>query len=458
MCGKELKAPSTIIGFTDSSWGDEKPASGYCCYYKGSLVSWASRRLKTTPLSSCEAEYAAATNAAGTLIFVKELIQFIHPQLKVGNIRLYCDNSAACQLSDNAMSGKRVKHVMRQLAFLRELKEKKELSLHFVSGDINIADAFTKPLATARFKELRDRLLLTNEDQDATTYVTQSQGVPSCPRASKRVLILFSGPYNRPDGLQVFLNKVGLEATMVDSDEKHGGNAAHDILEDEFYTELLRRTESGEFLAIVAAPPCSTFSVARHFKSSDPTKPGPPPVRNRENPRGIPGLGPLHAKEVKRANIIIARTCAILTAAANVGTEFIIENPADHGDPSNKYCYLHHEHCPLWLMDEVRTLETLSSGQKVTFPFCALGHESQKMTTLLYTPGLAASLSHLSQLRCTHKTHKQVGGITKNGKFTSSMAARYPGGFNLILAQSVASLMSQEDNTHTNPHTQARQP
>ena len=72
---------------------------------------------------------------------------------------------------------------------------------------------------------------------------------------------------------------------------------------------------------------------------------------------------------------------------------------------------------------------------------CERGHESQKMTTLLYTPGLTTSLSHLSQLRCTHKTHKQVGGITKNGQFTSSIAARYPGGFNLILAQSMARLI-----------------
>ena len=242
---------------------------------------------------------------------------------------------------------------------------------------------------------------------------------------------------------------------MVDSDERHGGNAAHNILKDEFYTQLLQRTKSGEFLAIVAAPPCSTFSVARHFKSSDPTKPGPPPVRNRENPRGIPGLSLLHAREVKRANIIIARTCTILAAAANAGTEFILENPADHGDPSDSYCYLHHEHCPLWLMSEIKSLIELSSGQKVTFPFCALGHESQKMTTLLYTPGFTTSLSSLSQLKCTHKTHKQVGGTTKNGEFTSSLAAHYPGGFNLILAQSIAKLTDLESNP-INPCTQRK--
>ena len=136
----------------------------------------------------------------------------------------------------------------------------------------------------------------------------------------------------------------------------------------------------------------------------------------------------------------------MLTAAFNAGTEFVLENPADHGDPSDKYCFLHHEHCPLWLMDEMKSLEELVSGQRITFPFCALGHESQKMTTLLCTPGLANSLSHLSRLKCTHKTHKQVGGVNKKGEFTSGMAARYPGSFNIILAQSVANLANLSDS------------
>ena len=42
-------------------------------------------------------------------------------------------------------------------------------------------------------------------------------------RDSKRVLILFSGPYRRPDGLAAYLRQQGLEVTMIDNDpeEKH---------------------------------------------------------------------------------------------------------------------------------------------------------------------------------------------------------------------------------------------
>ena len=81
--------------------------------------------------------------------------------------------------------------------------------------------------------------------------------------ASTKVLVLFSGDYIRPDGLGGFLRLCGFDVTMVDSDAKRGG----DRLNDRFFHALLARIRSGHYYAVYAAPPCSTFSVARHFKS-----------------------------------------------------------------------------------------------------------------------------------------------------------------------------------------------
>ena len=47
-------------------------------------------------------------------------------------------------------------------------------------------------------------------------------------RLSRWVLILFSGPYTRPDGLVAFLQRLGLEAVPVDNDSS-GGDQAHDF-------------------------------------------------------------------------------------------------------------------------------------------------------------------------------------------------------------------------------------
>ena len=98
-------------------------------------------------------------------------------------------------------------------------------------------------------------------------------------RLSKRVLVLFSGPYARPDGLVAELLRRGLSVTAVDSDAARGGDKRHDILLDECYESLLRRVQRGEFVAIFAAPPCSTFSVSRLIRSPTAKDGGPPPVR-----------------------------------------------------------------------------------------------------------------------------------------------------------------------------------
>ena len=92
---------------------------------------------------------------------------------------------------------------------------------------------------------------------------------------SRRVLLLFSGAYTRPDGLVAYLQRHGLEVVPVDNDPALG-DKSHDVLIDTLYSDLLRRAQRGEFLAVWAAPPCSTFSVARFRRIA-----GGPPVVQR---------------------------------------------------------------------------------------------------------------------------------------------------------------------------------
>lgn len=59
------------------------------------------------------------------------------------------------------------------------------------------------------------------------------------------------------------------------------GTGEHDILNDAFFISLLRLVSSGAYRAILAAPPCSTYSIARFFPN------GAPVVRNCANIKGI---------------------------------------------------------------------------------------------------------------------------------------------------------------------------
>ena len=53
-------------------------------------------------------------------------------------------------------------------------------------------------------------------------------------RDSKRVLILLSGPYRRPDGLAAHLRQQGLEVVMIDNDPIEG-SASDDITIDNVF-------------------------------------------------------------------------------------------------------------------------------------------------------------------------------------------------------------------------------
>ena len=51
-----------------------------------------------------------------------------------------------------------------------------------------------------------------------------------------------------------------------------------------------------------------------------------------------------------RPNTLIDMLCELLSIASDVGTEFIIEQPADRGDRTKRHLFLFDDHAPLWLI------------------------------------------------------------------------------------------------------------
>ena len=274
-------------------------------------------------------------------------------------------------------------------------------------------------------------------------------------RLSRRVLILFSGPYSRPDGLIAFLLRMGLQVTALDNDGSKGGNPAHDILNNNVYENILRRSQRGEFLAVFAAPPCSTFSICRFTKSQSASDGGPPVVRRRSGGQvtGVANCPPAHRRELKQANELVARTCAILHAAVEAGSEFAVENPADRGNVENLNTFVDADHAPLWLMPDILRLSKFASCRYSTFPMCAFGVDYEKPTTFMYTPGLAKHLQDLDTLRCTHgnKHSGKAGGEKADGVWNSAAAAAYPAELNLWIAQAISHLATAHREVALHP-------
>ena len=176
-----------------------------------------------------------------------------------------------------------------------------------------------------------------------------------------------------------------------------------------------------------AAPPCGTFSVSRFIDSPDSRDGGPPILRTRQCVRGIPEVPGPHVKELEQANLIIERTVALVLNAVQSGARYIIENPADRGDPRSPLFWIK-DHGPLWLMPEIRSLVQATGAQRVTFPQCAYGAPTQKYTTLLYSPSLHQLFQAMGELKCTHSRHGRRAGGEGDGRgnWNSRSTAAYP--------------------------------
>ena len=75
-----------------------------------------------------------------------------------------------------------------------------------------------------------------------TTSARTRAGRPLGQSLKRRVLVVFSGPLDRPDGLAAELRQLGLEAIEID---KLAGGSGHDIRCDETFRALLRDVRRG---------------------------------------------------------------------------------------------------------------------------------------------------------------------------------------------------------------------
>ncbi|GJT20222.1 zinc finger, CCHC-type containing protein [Tanacetum coccineum] len=162
--GSEFK---DLVGFTDSDHGGDpvggKSTGGMIFYLGRNAITWQSQKQKTVALSSCEAEFMAATSAACQAIWLANLVKELTGQ-DVEPITLFVDNKSAIALMKNPVFHGRSKHINIRFHFIRECVEQGKIIVEHVNTKDQRADLFTKALALVKFIEMRNKLGLTDTE------------------------------------------------------------------------------------------------------------------------------------------------------------------------------------------------------------------------------------------------------------------------------------------------------
>ena len=135
-----------LSGFSDSDLAgnvdDRKSTGGMAFYLDESLITWVSQKQRCVALSSCEAEFMAATAAACQGIWLQGLLRQIS-DVKVGPVVIYIDNRSAIDLARNPVFHGRSKHIDVRYHFIRECVEQGKIILKHVSTEQQKADVLT---------------------------------------------------------------------------------------------------------------------------------------------------------------------------------------------------------------------------------------------------------------------------------------------------------------------------
>jgi hypothetical protein len=108
-------------------------------------------------LSSCEAEYIAASTAACQGIWLESLRADLLSQ-DFRKLRLNIDNKSAISLCKNPVFHDRSKHIDTRYHYIRENVEKGKIDVEHIGTNDQLADLLTKPLGRTKFLELRERI------------------------------------------------------------------------------------------------------------------------------------------------------------------------------------------------------------------------------------------------------------------------------------------------------------
>jgi hypothetical protein len=149
------------VGYCDSGLAGDidmrKSTTGALFFLDKSLVSWQFLKQRVVALSSCEAEYIAATIAATQAIWMAQLLgELLGREPEVAELKV--DSKSALALARNLVFHERNKHINLRYHFIQNCLAEGTVSATYINTVDQLADILTKALGRVKFQELRARI------------------------------------------------------------------------------------------------------------------------------------------------------------------------------------------------------------------------------------------------------------------------------------------------------------
>ncbi|GJX70741.1 retrovirus-related pol polyprotein from transposon TNT 1-94 [Tanacetum coccineum] len=147
--------------------------SGSAQFLGDKLVSWSSKKQKSTGISSTEAEYIALSGCCAQILWMRS--QLTDYGFTFNKIPLYCDNKSAIALCCNNVQHSKANHIDVHYHYIKEQVENRIVELYFVRTEYQLADIFTKPLPRERFNFLIEKLDMRSMSSEMLKRLTEEE-------------------------------------------------------------------------------------------------------------------------------------------------------------------------------------------------------------------------------------------------------------------------------------------
>ncbi|GJW46155.1 hypothetical protein Tco_0077801 [Tanacetum coccineum] len=120
-------SPFELEDYSDSDYGgaslDRKSTTDGCQFLGRRLISWQCKKQTIMANSTTEAEYVAAANCCGQVLWIQN--QMMDYGFNFMNTKIHIDNESTISVIKNPVAHSRTKHIEIRFHFIRDCYEKR---------------------------------------------------------------------------------------------------------------------------------------------------------------------------------------------------------------------------------------------------------------------------------------------------------------------------------------------